>query len=408
MFNNIVSEKDYVNFLKEIISIPSETGSEKLLADFFKKSLTDNAVKETFIDGCGNLVSVIRGTEKGPDILLNGHLDTVPPGNKNDWLPYDPYKAVIDKDNNLYGRGASDMKGGLAVLYFVMLYFQKLQEKGINLPGSLIFSAVVHEEAAEMLGMEYLFERTMPENNLRCDVVFLAEPTNGDLAIGQRGKIELVVKTYGRTAHSSVPAEGVNALEKMLPVIEYVFNKMPEKMKSNPFFGDGTVTITDCTVQPGKLSVIPDECEISVDRRYMPDESIDSLMDEFNNLFSELKKRDPDFKAEVFPRIYEEKSYSGYIKKVKKYHPPWILPENNLYVQKSIQALKNAGQNPSLKYWKSGCDASMSCGIHGIPSIGYSWGNEKYVHKAQERVNIDQMLKTIEGYVEIIKTIMDI
>ncbi len=400
-------EYHYIEFLKSIIAIQSMTGNEKALAVYIKNKLIENKVNECFIDGCGNLVAVIRGTGKGPDIMLNGHLDTVPAGNAEEWLPYDPFNAVVDKDKNLYGRGACDMKGGLAVLFFVMLHYQKLSEKGIKLPGDLIFSAVVHEEAAEMLGMEYLMEKTLPENNLRCDLVFLAEPTGGDLAIGQRGKIELVIKTKGRTAHSSVPKEGINALEKMIPVMNYIFNEMPSSMKSSPVFGDGTVTVTDCRVKPGSLSVIPDECEISVDRRYLPDESIDSLIEEFKNLFSRIKKNDNEFDAEINPRYYNETSYTGYKKRVKKYHPPWIVEENNVFVTKSLEALGCVGQKPSLKYWKSGCDGSMSCGIHGIPAIGYSWGDEKWVHKSRERVNIDQMMMTFDGYLEIIKTIME-
>ncbi len=65
-----------------------------------------------------------------------------------------------------------------------------------------------------------------------------------------------------------------------------------------------------------------------------------------------------------------------------------------------MMLLKKTGQNPSIKYWKSGCDGSMSCGIHKIPTIGYSFGSEKLVHKPKERVNIDRMLDTIDGYIE--------
>ena len=407
MNNKSDIEFKYADFLKQIIAIPSYTGNEKNLAEFIKKSFMDNNISECFIDGCGNIIAVLRGNGKGPDILLNGHLDTVPAGNIEEWFPYDPFKAIIDDENNLYGRGACDMKGGLAVLFFVMLHYRNLMDQGLRLPGDLIFSAVVHEEAAEMLGMEYLIEKTLPENNLRCDVVFFAEPTDGELAIGQRGKIELVIKTSGKTAHSSNPKEGINALQKMLPVMDYIFEKMPASMKSHPLFGEGTVTITDCRVLPGSLSVIPDECEISVDRRYMPDESIESLIEEFRELFLAIQKEDTDFKAEIAPRFFDETSYTGYKKRVKKYHPPWIMDSNNRFVKKSLQALNRIGQKPSLKYWKSGCDGSYSCGIHGIPAIGYSWGNEKLVHKPKESVNINQMIMTLEGYIEIIRELME-
>ena len=407
MINNI-SKNDYIDFLKKLVAIQSVTGNEKEAADFLIKSLSENNFDECFTDGCGNVVAVLKGKGSGPSIMLNGHLDTVPEGNLSEWFPYHPFEAEFDNEGNLYGRGTSDMKGGLASLFFTMLYFKKLKESGVQLPGDLIFSAVVHEEAAEMLGMEYLIEKTLPENNLKCDLVFLAEPTNGDLAVGQRGKIELVITTKGRTAHSSTPKEGINALEKMLPVLEYIFRKMPETVKSDEIFGEGTVTVTNCRVKPGSLSVIPDECEISVDRRYMPDETIESLINEFEELFKHLKNKDRDFRASVSARFFEETTYTGFQKKIMKYHPPWIMETDNIFVQKASEALKNAGQNPSIKYWKSGCDGSMSCGIHKIPTIGYSGASEEWVHKSKERVNINRMLETADGYIEIVKSIMDV
>ena len=407
MVNNI-SSNDYVDFLKKLVSIRSVTGNEKEAAEFIKNIFIENSFDECFIDSCGNVVAVLKGEGKGPCIMLNGHLDTVPEGNPDDWLPYHPYNPELDDEGNLYGRGTSDMKGGLAALVFAMLHFKKLKESGFPLPGDLIFSAVVHEEAAEMLGMEYLLEKTFPGKGLKCDLVCLAEPTDGNLAIGQRGKVELVITTKGKTAHSSKPKAGINALEKMLPVLDYIFNTMPETVKSSDVFGEGTVTVTNCSVIPGSLSVIPDECEISVDRRYMPDETIQSLIDEFKDLFKRIKSSDSDFEASVSARFFEETSYTGYSKKIMKYHPPWMMDRNNVFVEKAFEALNNAGQNPSIKYWESGCDGSMSCGIHKIPTIGYSWGLEEWVHKPGERVNIEKMLETVDGYIEIVKNIMDI
>ena len=407
MINNNISKNDYIDFLKKLIAIQSVTGNEKEAAEFLKKNFIENGFENCFIDRCGNLVALLPGRGEGPCIMLNGHLDVVPEGNMDDWLPYHPYNAELDDEGNLYGRGTSDMKGGLSSLFFTMLHFKKLSDEGFTLPGNLVFSAVVHEEAAEMLGMEYLIEKTLPEIGIKCDLVCLAEPTDGNLAIGQRGKVELVIRTKGKTAHSSVPKEGINALEKMGPVLDYIFKTMPLSLKSSDVFGEGTVTVTDCVVKPGALSVIPDECEISVDRRYMPDETIESLLEEFENLFKGLKEKDSDFDASVSARYFDETTYTGYSKNIMKYHPPWMMERDNIFVEKAFAALKKAGQNPSIKYWKSGCDGSMSCGIHGIPTIGYSWGLEEWVHKPGERVNIDRMLETISGYIEIVKNVMD-
>jgi len=272
----------------------------------------------------------------------------------------------------------------------------------------LIFSAVVHEEAAEMFGMEYLCKQTLPDKKIGCDLVFLCEPTGLDVVLGQRGKVEIVVQTKGKAAHSSTPQEGINALEKMMPVLHYVFRRLNKNMRSHPLLGDSSVTITNLVCRPGALSIIPDECEISIDRRYMPGESVEELLEEFRLLFKEIKKDDPQFEATVYARKLLEKSYTGYEKEVQKYHPPWITDEKHTLVQKTLRALKKIGQNPAIKYWKFGTDGSMTSALMDIPTIGYSGTEECYAHTSTELVNIEMMMQSLEGYVSIISELLEL
>lgn len=402
-------EKEWVEFTREIVKIPSVTGTEGKLADFLVKTLLDIGIKETFVDEAGNVVSVIRGNGNGPNIMLNSHLDTVPAGIAESWSPYGPFEAAVDNERNITGLGVCDLKAGMAVQIFTMKVIMDAIKAGkISLPGDLIFSGVVHEEAAEMLGMEYFIENTMPKHNIKCDLVFLSEPTSNDLALGHRGKIEIVVKTQGKTAHSSQPKLGINALEKMLPVMDKVFYRMLDSLKSDPVLGESSITITNCIVKPGALSIVPDECEISIDRRYMPGEKLDDILGEFKDLFKSIQQSDKDFKATVEPRVFTEKSYTGYEKAVKKYHPPWKTDKNLDLVKKTFKALNGAGQNPKEKYWKFGTDGSMSAGIHSIPTIGYSGAEERWAHQPNEKVNIDEMLKTFDGHVAIMCELMDL
>jgi putative selenium metabolism hydrolase len=400
-------EEEWVRFTQSLVKIPSVTGTEEELAEFLLKHLKDLDISEAFTDEAGNVVGVIRGNGKGPNVMLNSHLDTVPSGIAANWSPYGPFDAAIDGDRNIFGLGVSDLKAGMAVHFYIIKSFQEaLKQKKLTLPGDLVFTAVVHEEAAEMLGMEYLMEKTMPKHNIKCDLVFLAEPTSNDLALGHRGKIEIVVKTQGKTAHSSQPKLGINALEKMLPVMDTVFHRMSDKLKADPVLGESSITITNCTVKPGALSIVPDECEISIDRRYMPGEELDDILEDFKEIFKKIQLQDKDFKATVEPRIFTENSYTGYEKAVKKYHPPWKTDKNLEFVKKTFSALQASGQAPAEKYWKFGTDGSMSAGIYGIPTIGYSGAEEKWAHQPNERVNIDEMLKTFDGYLAIICQIM--
>lgn len=399
---------DVVKFTQEMVKIRSYTGEEKELAEFILQKLQDFDLDDAFIDGIGNVIGIIRGKGTAPNIMLNGHLDIVPAGNIENWDGFDPFGAVIDDDGNIRGRGTADLKGGLSVQLYTMNLLKQLKDKGFLPQGNLIFSAVVHEEAAEMFGMEYLLKKTLAGKDLDIDFVLLCEPTGLDVVLGQRGKVELVVTTKGRTAHSSRPEAGINALEKMVPILDHIFNKMSKSTTSHDLLGDSSVTVTNLVCRPGGLSIIPDECEISIDRRYMPDQTIEDLLNEFESLFANLNKSDPEFQATVYPRKITERSYTGYEKEVKKYHPPWIVREDNPYVKKSIAALKKIGQEPQLKYWKFGTDGSMTASLMNIPTIGYSGTEERYAHTPKEMVNIDMMLKSLEGYYAITSELLNI
>ncbi len=400
-------QKEVIKFTQEIIKIPSFTGQEGELAKVILKKLEEFDLDDAFIDGIGNVVGVIRGQENGATILLNGHLDVVPAGNINNWHPYDPFSAEIDDNGNIHGRGAADLKGGLSVQLFTMKLLKLLKTRG-GMKGNLIFSAVVHEEAAEMFGMEYLCKQTLPDKKIGCDLVFLCEPTGLNVVLGQRGKVEIVVQTKGKTAHSSIPLEGINALEKMMPVLHYVFRRLNKNLRSHPLLGDSSVTITNLVCRPGALSMIPDECEISIDRRYMPGESVEELLEEFRLLFKEIKKDDPQFEATVYVRKLLERSYTGYEKEVQKYHPPWITDEEHTFVQKTLRALKKIGQNPEIKYWKFGTDGSMTSALMDIPTIGYSGTEECFAHTPTEMVNIEMMMQSLEGYFSIISELLEL
>ncbi len=400
-------QKEVIKFTQEIIKIPSFTGQEGELAKVILKKLEEFDLDDAFIDGIGNVVGVIRGQENGATILLNGHLDVVPAGNINNWYPYDPFSAEIDDNGNIHGRGAADLKGGLSVQLFTMKLLKLLKNRR-GMKGNLIFSAVVHEEAAEMFGMEYLCKQTLPDKKIGCDLVFLCEPTGLNVVLGQRGKVEIVVQTKGKTAHSSIPQEGINALEKMMPVLHYVFKRFNKSLRSHPLLGDSSVTITNLVCRPGALSMIPDECEISIDRRYMPGESVEELLEEFRLLFKEIKKDDPQFEATVYVRKLLERSYTGYEKEVQKYHPPWITDEEHTFVQKTLRALKKIGQNPEIKYWKFGTDGSMTSALMDIPTIGYSGTEECFAHTSTELVNIEMMMQSLEGYFSIISELLEL
>lgn len=400
-------KNDLVEFTQQIVRIPSITGQEEEIAQVIFAKLNDFGLNETWIDGIGNVISVLRGRDEGPNILLNGHLDVVPAGRLENW-DFAPFDAEIDEKGNIRGRGTADMKGGLAALVFTMKLMKDITDNGIELPGNIIFSAVVFEEAAEMFGMEYLCSKSLPEKGLNFDICYVAEPTNGQINLGHRGKVEVVVETRGKTAHSSRPWQGINALEKMVPILEHIFFKMGPNLPSHPDLGKCSVTVTNLVCRPGALSIVPDECEISIDRRYLPGETLDSIINEFEVLLKEIRMQDPELEASVQVRSFLERSYTGFEKEVQKHHPVWIVEKDHPVVRKTAKALNKLGCKAKTGYFIGGIDGSMTAGIMGIPTIGYSGADENLAHTPEEFTPINTLLKDTEAYFAILCELFNI
>ena len=233
---------------------------------------------------------------------------------------------------------------------------------------------------------------------LHFDLCLQAEPTNGQLNLGHRGKVELVVTTLGKSVHSSRPWQGINALEKMMPVLDHVFRQMNPNLPEHPILGKCSVTVTNLICRPGTMSIVPDECEISVDRRYLPGQRLDELVAEFDELLRTLADDDPDFQGSVRVRTYLETAYTGFKKEVAKHHPAWIMPEDHPMVLRAQAALQGVGQAGVLGYFTGGTDGGYPAGLMEIPTIGFSHADESLAHTYSEHLALDALLRDAEGY----------
>lgn len=145
-------------------------------------------------------------------MLLDGHIDTVPVGDRSAWS-HDPFAGEIE-NGRLYGRGASDMKGAVAAFTAAAGFFA--QDRAKDFPGEIWVAGVVQEECFEGVASRAISKAVQP------DYVVIGEASRCDLKIGQRGRAEIVVETFGVPAHSANPEKGVNAVYAMCRVIEAV------------------------------------------------------------------------------------------------------------------------------------------------------------------------------------------
>ena len=379
------------SFAQTLIRTPSLSGDEKAVAELCKSRMIRLGYDEVFIDGIGNVVGILHGSGEGCNLMYNSHMDHVDPGNEALW-EYPPYGGVME-DGYIHGRAASDVKGGLAAQIYAGAL---LRQAGIPLRGDYIVTGVVQEEPAEMFGMQYLCDKTFPDRGIRFDLMISSEATGLDLFLGHRGRVELEVVTEGRTSHGSAPWRGINAVTKMMPVLERI-NRLAETLPIHPVLGKSTLALTNITCSPGRLSIIPDVCTISLDRRLLPDESCEEALDQIKTILSSLSQKDAEFKAHAHIRTVRETSWTDFSAECAKKISAWLIDPDHPLVIETVKALNSIGQTPIFGKWDFATDASYVTGVLGIPTIGYSPMEEKYAHTPQDRVSTDLMLKALAG-----------
>ncbi|HLW58809.1 MAG TPA: M20 family metallopeptidase [bacterium] len=208
--------------------------------------------------GRANLVARLRGSGGGPTLVLSGHTDTVPPG-EAPWQ-HGPWSADLAGDR-LYGRGACDMKSGLAAMVLAVLL---LRRRGVPLRGDLVLAASAGEEV-DCLGARSFIDTGGLSG---VDAIVVGEPTGGEVAIAHKGALWLRLTTRGQTAHGAMPERGVNALLLMHRVIDRL-ERFRLPADAHPLLGQATMSIN--TIQGGhSVNVVPDRCRAEVDMRTVP------------------------------------------------------------------------------------------------------------------------------------------
>jgi acetylornithine deacetylase len=231
-----------------------------------------------------SVVGTRRGTGGGKSLMLNGHIDTV--GVEN--MP-DPFSGEI-RDGKLYGRGAYDMKGGVAAM---LAAAKAIQDAGAALHGDLLLAAVADEEYAS-LGTADIASRYKPA------AAIVAEPTELQLAVAHKGFVWLEVATIGRAAHGSRPQLGIDANMKMGRFLHELERLEQELRAREPHPLIGPPTLHAAMINGGReMSVIADRCELRIERRTIPGETEAQALAEIQALLDRLSAFDTSFHAAV-------------------------------------------------------------------------------------------------------------
>jgi acetylornithine deacetylase/succinyl-diaminopimelate desuccinylase family protein len=207
----------------------------------------------------------------GPTIVLSGHIDTVPVG---DGWTHDPFGGVIE-DGNLFGRGAADMKGGVAA---ILVALRRLAGRCDDLAGgTLELHIVPDEEPGGELGTAVL----LAEGKIKAHAAIIAEPSELAVFRAQKGNIFAAIRVTGRAAHGSMPEQGVNAITAAARLVLDIEERLAPTVRVHTHQLLGASSVNVGTIHGGRrTNMVPDECIITVDRRLMPDESADIALRE--------------------------------------------------------------------------------------------------------------------------------
>ena len=410
-----------VEFTQRLVRCPSIGGDEGKIAEISFNEMKKLGYDEVFKDDWGNVIGVVQGQDPGPTILFNGHLDHVPPGELSLWEGYDPYGGAVDVvkvDNRdmtakedarvIHGRGAADIKGGLASAIYSGKLLLMLREEGFALKGRFIITAVCLEEPGDQAGTTQLIDDTFKKLGWDYDGLVSCEPTSLDIAIGHRGRVEPVVSVFGKICHGSAPWLGINAVYKANKFIDIVANELPARFPEDPDLGRSSIALTIIKASPGQLSIVPERCDMNFDRRFVPPETPESCIKELQEIIDELAGQDPEFKAEV--KIAEELRvfYTGRSVTIANKKKAWKISRDHAFVQAMAEGLKAVGQEVRYKHWYFGTDLSKVAGDDKKPALGYAAGQEQLIHVPIEKIRIDYVEQSIAGYAAGFIKIMDL
>ena len=237
----------------------------------------------------GNVIARIKGSGEKPGLIFSAHFDTVPEG-EIPWT-YPPYGAEIH-DNKIFGRGAADMKGGMAAM--IMAAEALAKTPGLKLKGDLII-AFTSGETSNLEGAKLLVESGKIKD---AGAFCVSEPTGLEVLIAEKGALWMKAKALGKTAHSSMPERGENAIFNMVNFLYRAEQYKPD-FHSHNLLGDPTITVG--TINGGVLiNVVPDVCTAKIDIRVPPPLNPKELFAEYKKLAGERVELDLiDYKLPV-------------------------------------------------------------------------------------------------------------
>jgi len=368
-----------IRLLRELVAVnsvnptlvkgaPGEREVADLIAAEMRRGGLDVSI-ETVADGRPNVVGVLEGRAKGRTLMFCGHTDTVGVTGMID--PFTP----IERGGRLYGRGAQDMKGGVAAMIAAAV---EVAGRGGLASGRLVVAAVVDEEHFS-IGADALV------TSWCADAAIVTEPTDLEIAVGHKGFAWVDIVVEGKAAHGSRPAEGQDAILRLGRVLARLeaLDRALQARPPHPLVGTGSLHAS--TIAGGReLSSYPDRATLQMERRTLPSEPESTALHEVEQILDALAREDATFRGTA-TAMFSRPAYE-------------VAPDHEL-PQLLAAALAHVGGRPRVTGASFWTDAAV-LGHAGIPSILFGPGGAG-LHSTEEYVNVADVLVCRDALVEL-------
>lgn len=406
---DLVDEAEVVSLAADLIEIPSVNppGNLEEITTYVVEYLEDHGLQTETLEaepGWPNIITQLGDPDDGPTLVLNGHTDVVP-ANSSQW-DWDPFAGTIE-DGMIRGRGASDMKGGLAGILYTMA---TLSEYDVDLNGSVVLAVVPDEESGGKYGTEWLVENSKLPSP---DGALVAEPSGADtITTGQKGSLWLTIERQGTPTHGSLaPFNGESAI---LPLAELAqaLQSLAETPVDQTDLIDPTVlehskdgvaeatgveatrqaldhtTVNVGTIEGGsKVNVVPETASMEVDIRIPVGRSVEETLAAVKNAMDAVNG-----------------SFDYEIQKASE--PNYTAHNDTLVTALQGAAASVFPESPKPRLMWASSD-SRYFRNHGIPTVQYGPAETDGIHSTNEQVSTDELGQMTTVYLEFIQQFLN-
>lgn len=383
-----IDRDQLIGFLQELVRIPSQAlpdagRSEQPAAELIAARMRAWGwqVDQWEVEpGRPNVLATIEGGLPGPTLLFEGHTDVVSEGDPAKWTRA-PFGAEI-VDGRLYGRGSADMKSGLAA----MLHAARALDLGRPFPGRVKLACLVDEEGL-MIGVKDLVRTGRAAG---VDAAIVCEPEEREVCVAQKGAIRVRVTSWGRMAHGAMPEHGLNPIPPLLEFVRRTADLQADLQRSNgehPHLGWDYITPTVLVAnRPEQFNVIPDRAFAWLDIRTTPRTDHRALLDRLG------ERLGPGLELEVIDD-----------------RPPTETPAEHPVVRALVGAHEAVyGEAPVLGGVPGSTDGTILWRDAGIPIVTYGPGGKWIAHQVDEYVEVDEVVRAAEVYVEAARRFLSV